>query len=119
MFCLHNSFLFSVHFSLNTCFANVRVMRNKFASLRDYFSLSDPGVRMTISGGSIQHFLVGQGVSLVCRVQGPGLTSPPLALYWERGNKVSDTESERRNVTNNPLKVLIETPDIDSIVLEY
>ena len=43
---------------------------------------------MTISGGSIQHFLVGQGVSLECRVQGPGLRSPPLALYWERGNKV-------------------------------
>ena len=46
------------------------------------------GVTMTISGGSIQHFLVGQGVSLECRVQGPGLRSPPLALYWERGNKV-------------------------------
>ena len=44
---------------------------------------------MTISGGSIQHFVVGQGASLECRVQGPGLTSPPLALYWERGNKVS------------------------------
>ena len=55
---------------------------------------------MTISGGSIQHFLVGQGVSLVCRVQGPGLTSPPLALYWERGNKVSDSEEECDNTVN-------------------
>ena len=72
---------------------------------------------MTISGGSIQHFLVGQGVSLVCRVQGPGLTSPPLALYWERGNKVSDCESQRRNVTllstKSKLKLLLVT------VLEY
>ena len=41
---------------------------------------------MRISGGSIQHYRVGQAVSLVCRVE--GLTTPPLALYWERGNKV-------------------------------
>ena len=41
---------------------------------------------MRISGGSIQHYRVGQAVSLVCRVE--GLPAPPLALYWERGNKV-------------------------------
>ena len=92
-------------------------MRNQFASLRAYFSLSDPGVTMTISGGSIQHFLVGQGVSLVCRVQGPGLTSPPLALYWERGNKVSDSVREgmyKCNITAVN-KIEIETHDVDSI----
>ena len=44
-------------------------------------------VEMRISGGGIQHYRVGQAASLVCRVR--GLTSPPLALYWERGNKVS------------------------------
>ena len=41
---------------------------------------------MTITGGSIQHYRVGQSISLVCRVQ--GLVDPPLALYWERGHKV-------------------------------
>ena len=46
-----------------------------------------PDVEMRISGGGIQHYRVGQAASLVCRVR--GLTSPPLALYWERGNKVS------------------------------
>ena len=44
-------------------------------------------MEMRISGGGIQHYRVGQAASLVCRVR--GLTSPPLALYWERGNKVS------------------------------
>jgi len=43
-------------------------------------------IQMTITGGSIQHYRVGQSISLVCRVQ--GLVDPPLALYWERGHKV-------------------------------
>ena len=41
---------------------------------------------MTVSGGSIQHYTVGQSVSLDCRLE--GLTTAPVSLYWERGNKV-------------------------------
>ena len=42
--------------------------------------------RMSVSGGSIHHHTVGQSVSLECRLE--GLTTPPVSLYWERGNKV-------------------------------
>ena len=93
MRCLHNSFIFCT--LLTSCiFCTRQGQKKPFCVIERLitFPFSDPGVTMTISGGSIQHFLVGQGVSLVCRVQGPGLTSPPLALYWERGNKVSDCE---------------------------
>ena len=42
--------------------------------------------RMSVSGGSIHHHTVGQSVSLECRLE--GLSTPPVSLYWERGNKV-------------------------------
>ena len=42
--------------------------------------------QMSITGGDIQHYVVGQSLTLVCMVQ--GLLSPPVALYWEKGNKV-------------------------------
>ena len=62
-----------------------------------------PDVEMRISGGGIQHYRVGQAASLVCRVR--GLTSPPLALYWERGNKVISIlelqSNHRRSVHNH------------------
>ena len=41
--------------------------------------------RMAVSGGSIQHYTEGQKVSLECRVDH---STPPVSLYWERGNKV-------------------------------
>ena len=43
-------------------------------------------MRMVVSGGSIQHYTEGQtGVSLECLVDH---STPPVSLYWERGNKV-------------------------------
>lgn len=41
---------------------------------------------MSVGGGNIQHYIVGQSLTLVCIVE--GLMTPPVALYWEKGNKV-------------------------------
>ena len=48
--------------------------------------LMSADLRMLVSGGSIQHYTVGQTVSLDCRLEGH--REPPVSLYWERGNKV-------------------------------
>ena len=51
---------------------------------------------MTIPGGPIQYATSGMGVGLECLVS--GLSSPPLSLYWEKGNKVV-TAKERPGVS--------------------
>ena len=51
---------------------------------------------MTIPGGSIQYITSGSGVVLECLVS--SLSSPPLSLYWEKGNKVV-TAKERSGVS--------------------
>ena len=57
---------------------------------------------MTIPGGSIQYVTSGRGVVLECLVS--GLSSPPLSLYWEMGNKVV-TAKERPGVSLESEKV--------------
>jgi len=59
-------------------------------------------VMMTIPGGSIQYVTSGRGVVLECLVS--GLSSPPLSLYWEMGNKVV-TAKERPGVSLESEKV--------------
>eukprot|EP00092_Neocalanus_flemingeri_P060116 GFUD01072014.1.p1 GENE.GFUD01072014.1~~GFUD01072014.1.p1 ORF type:complete len:375 (+),score=135.99 GFUD01072014.1:199-1323(+) len=57
---------------------------------------------LTISGGSIQYVTSGGGIMLECLVS--GLSSPPLSLYWEKGNKVV-TAKERPGVSLETEKV--------------
>eukprot|EP00092_Neocalanus_flemingeri_P045278 GFUD01050513.1.p1 GENE.GFUD01050513.1~~GFUD01050513.1.p1 ORF type:complete len:375 (+),score=136.67 GFUD01050513.1:135-1259(+) len=57
---------------------------------------------MTISGGSIEYVTSGGGIMLECLVS--GLSSPPLSLYWEKGNKVV-TAKERPGVSLETEKV--------------
>eukprot|EP00092_Neocalanus_flemingeri_P036861 GFUD01040122.1.p1 GENE.GFUD01040122.1~~GFUD01040122.1.p1 ORF type:complete len:381 (-),score=139.23 GFUD01040122.1:297-1439(-) len=63
---------------------------------------SQPAIEMTIPGGSIQFVTSGGGIMLECLVS--GLSSPPLSLYWEKGNKVV-TAKERPGVSLETEKV--------------
>eukprot|EP00092_Neocalanus_flemingeri_P001106 GFUD01001179.1.p1 GENE.GFUD01001179.1~~GFUD01001179.1.p1 ORF type:complete len:378 (+),score=135.13 GFUD01001179.1:223-1356(+) len=63
---------------------------------------SQPAIEMTIPGGSIQYVTSGGGIVLECLVS--GLSSPPLSLYWEKGNKVV-TAKERPGVSLETEKV--------------
>merc|ERR1711887_174176 len=57
---------------------------------------------MSIPGGSIQFIPSGHGIELECLVS--GLATPPLSLYWEKGNKVVSAR-ERPGVSLETEKV--------------
>merc|ERR550525_272116 len=56
----------------------------------------------SISGPKVQYVSAGSTVGLECRIQ--GLPSPPLSLYWKRGNRVL-TAKERPGISLETEKV--------------
>jgi len=70
------------------------------------FELEDigtgPGPVSSISGPKVQYVSAGSTVGLECRIQ--GLPSPPLSLYWKRGNRVL-TAKERPGISLESEKV--------------
>jgi len=61
-----------------------------------------PGPVSSISGPKVQYVSAGSTVGLECRIQ--GLPSPPLSLYWKRGNRVL-TAKERPGISLESEKV--------------
>merc|ERR1712060_447064 len=61
-----------------------------------------PGPVSSISGPKVQYVSAGSTVGLECRIQ--GLPSPPLSLYWKRGNRVL-TAKERPGISLETEKV--------------
>merc|ERR1711936_61277 len=61
-----------------------------------------PGPVSSISGPKVQYVSAGSTVGLECWIQ--GLPSPPLSLYWKRGNRVL-TAKERPGISLESEKV--------------
>merc|ERR1719361_1049730 len=61
-----------------------------------------PGPVSSISGPKVQYVSAGSTVGLECRIQ--GLPSPPLSLYWKRGNRVL-TAKERPGISLESEKI--------------
>lgn len=61
-----------------------------------------PGPVSSISGPKVQYVSARSTVGLECRIQ--GLPSPPLSLYWKRGNRVL-TAKERPGISLETEKV--------------
>jgi len=80
----------------------------KNTKIQENFELLDadigtgPGPVSSISGPKVQYVSAGSTVGLECRIQ--GLPSPPLSLYWKRGNRVL-TAKERPGISLESEKV--------------
>jgi len=84
---------FSMYLHADGCICPKPEFRNKLIETE---IKKQKDMTMTIPGGSIQYMTSGGGVVLECLVS--GLNSPPLSLYWEKGNKVI-TAKERPGVS--------------------
>jgi len=86
----------------------MRSMDEKEKRTEDNFDLVEadigtgPGPVSSISGPKVQYVSAGSTVGLECRIQ--GLPSPPLSLYWKRGNRVL-TAKERPGISLESEKV--------------
>jgi len=80
----------------------------KNAKIQENFDLlgadigTGPGPVSSISGPKVQYVSAGSTVGLECRIQ--GLPSPPLSLYWKRGNRVL-TAKQRPGISLESEKV--------------
>merc|ERR1712210_48042 len=83
-------------------------MDEKEKRTEDNFDLAEadmgtgPGPVSSISGPKVQYVSAGSTVGLECRIQ--GLPSPPLSLYWKRGDRVL-TATERPGISLESEKV--------------
>jgi len=86
----------------------MRAIEEKNARTEENFELEDAeigtgqGPIASISGPKVQYVSAGSTVGLECRIQ--GLPSPPLSLYWKRGNRVL-TAKERPGISLESEKV--------------
>jgi len=70
--------------------------------MKSLASEMSPHPTATISGPKVQYVSAGSTVGLECRIV--GLTSPPLSLYWRRGERVL-TAKERPGISLESEKV--------------